>query len=370
MKLAFDHQIFCLQPYGGISRYIVCLAQELENTPETKAKIFAPIHINRHLKTAPFQQVIGIGMNHYPWHLRNKMPSWNRNISSLTMSAWRPDIIHETYYSNISVGPSNVPRVVTVHDMIHELFPERFSRNDQTSRFKRIAVDRADHVICVSHNTRKDLLQLFGLPVEKTSVIYLGCGVSARQTGVEREAGHRSTHPYLLFVGERRGYKNFTGILKSVANSKSLKKEFRIVCFGGGDLWPTEIQLINTLGFEAGQVTQVAGDDQKLSALYAQAAAFVYPSMYEGFGLPPLEAMAHGCPVVTSHASSIPEVVANAGEYFDPGNIESMTIAIEKVALDPVRRSSLIASGFERIKDFSWAKCAEETRNLYKKLIY
>ena len=119
----------------------------------------------------------------------------------------------------------------------------------------------------------------------------------------------------------------------------------------------------------SGLVRQVGGEDSVLASLYQEAIAFVYPSLYEGFGIPPLEAMACQCPVISSNTSSIPEVVGEAGEYFDPKVIESIMLAIENVVFSPNCIKDLKAKGLERIKDFSWQKCAQETLKVYEKIV-
>lgn len=141
------------------------------------------------------------------------------------------------------------------------------------------------------------------------------------------------------------------------------------MAFGGGAFNADELALISTLGFAPQAVRQVGGGDEVLGSLYADAAAFVYPSVYEGFGLPPLEAMAHNCPVVTSNSSSMPEVVGYAGEYFDPLDVEAQSDAICKVVFDAQRRSQLIELGGQRLPMFSWDRCALETQAVYQQVL-
>ena len=116
-------------------------------------------------------------------------------------------------------------------------------------------------------------------------------------------------------------------------------------------------------------VKAVNGDDAKLANYYRNASLFVYPSLYEGFGIPPLEAMGYGCPVVCSNTSSIPEVVGDAAILFDPYSLDSISNAIETVLTNNHLRSSLISRGFEQIQKFSWKKCADETLDVYKKVL-
>ncbi|MFZ5560839.1 MAG: glycosyltransferase family 4 protein [Pseudomonadota bacterium] len=246
-----------------------------------------------------------------------------------SMRAWRPGVIHETYYSDRSSAPKGCPVVITVHDMIPELFASEFSWKDSTSRLKRIAVERAEHIICVSQSTRRDLIELFSVPESKISVVYHG--FDRFESGVGEGVSEGLKRPYLLYVGYRNGYKNFLGLLQAVSGSSRLKHDFNIIAFGGGAFTSDENALISRLGFRRGQVRQVSGGDAVLGTLYENARAFVYPSVYEGFGLPPLEAMAHSCPVVSSRTSSMPEVGGEAGIFFDPASSAEMAASIERV---------------------------------------
>ncbi|NOQ94227.1 MAG: glycosyltransferase, partial [Methylophaga sp.] len=143
---------------------------------------------------------------------------------------------------------------------------------------------------------------------------------------------------------------------------------FRIVCFGGGQFRGDEIELIRELSIKPRELEQVSGGDNMLAVYYKNAAVFVYPSLYEGFGIPPLEAMALGCPVICSNTSSIPEVVGDSGEYFDPQSIESMSVAVENVLQSTERHAELIRKGFIKCAEYSWDRCAAETMDIYRGL--
>jgi len=367
MKVGFDYQIFALQAYGGISRYYVSLAEELKLIGHSP-KIFAPFYCNEYLSSASPQIVEGrrfaksnskilrftLPLNHFMSNRKNKL--------------WMPDIVHETYFSMFKTPNRSCPTVLTVYDMVHEKFPKEFSRWGNISVRKRSAVERADHVICISESTRNDLIQEFGVDESKVSVVYLGfdtfTDVSVRTDSIE--AFHR---PYVLFVGNRAGYKNFHGFIRAFALSPALKADFDIACFGGGAFTAAEKDLIRSVGLSEDRVRHQGGSDKVLGDLYSQAAAFVYPSMYEGFGLPPLEAMAKGCPVIVSHSSSMPEVVGDAGCYFDPHSIEDMSSAMEKVVFSSSLRQSLVSAGYNRLQKFSWASCAEKTMDVYTQVM-
>ena len=345
MKVAFDHQIFTLQTYGGISRYFVRLAEELI-AHQVDVNVLASLHVNAYLKELPVECARGWRVGRYPPKTTPLFIEVNRQLAALKMRKFNPHILHETYYSRKSVQGAAKGRILTVYDMIHEKFASEFFDNDNTSKYKRDAVSRADHIICISHSTKKDLCELFDVPSEKVTVVYLG--FERFKDSLFNKVANQATPPYLLYVGNRSGYKNFKMMLKAVASSHELMKLFDIVAFGGGPFSTGEQQLILELGFAPSAVRQISGDDSKLGMLYSNAAAFIYPSQYEGFGLPPLEAMAHGCPVVASNTSSIPEVVGMAGQYFDPADMDALADAIVKVVFNEKRKSELVLNGNRR----------------------
>ncbi|WP_273824784.1 glycosyltransferase family 4 protein [Pseudomonas asplenii] len=362
MRVAFDHQIFCLQNYGGISRYFVRMAENMLESGNDLA-CFARLHRNNYLKDLPSSSVYGQWVERYWPRTTRAILAYNYILGRQGMRKWRPDVVHETYYSRFASGPKGCPKVLTVYDMIHELFPESFAARDKTTELKRLAVERADHVICISESTRLDLMRLFSVPEDKVSVVHLGFEhFSARPM----EA--KLPRPYLLYVGSRHGYKNFSGLLQAVAASARLKRDFDIVAFGGGGFSEAEKQSILGLGFGVDQVRHISGDDAVLGGLYDAARAFVYPSLYEGFGLPPLEAMRHSCPVISSGTSSMPEVIGDAGVLFDPGDSEVMALAIERVVYSESEIAELVRRGRERLNHFSWQRCTQETLSIYQSL--
>jgi glycosyltransferase involved in cell wall biosynthesis len=365
LKVAFDEQVFLLQQYGGISRYLCNLAEGLSRMPDVTVQVSAPFHINHNL--AQLNDVIGARCFLPDLNTKFARPvrALSQLLSGVAVRRFRPDILHATYYGQ-SRRLSGARHVLTVYDLIHERYSDMFENSHMTSGPKKAAALRADHVVCISESTRRDLINICGVPEEKTSVIYLGADTSFFDT---KPVANLIERPYLLYVGKRDGYKNFEGLLRAFAISYRLKSTFDIVCFGGDAFTETELSLMRTLGLRSKQFKHVSGSDQKLSGLYRGAQVFVYPSLYEGFGIPPLEAMAAACPVCCSNTSSIPEVVGDAGEYFDPTSPESMTVAMEAVAFSETRRTNLITLGKKQISKFSWQKCAQETELLYRKLL-
>lgn len=375
MKIAYDSQIFCAQVYGGVSRYFCEIAPRIAKISDVQVSITAPMHINAYLAHVPPGIVSGFrapdtdrfqtshGVN-YP---RLALRGLGLIMGDWMLRAMKPDIVHETYFAPYRLGSRRARRVLTIYDMIHEKFASSFPHADKTARYKALAAARADHVICISESTRRDAIEVLGLPPEKTSVIYLGFDLMGDAT-THSNPVLPENEPYLLYVGNRGGYKNFIRLLEAYGTSPTLKAQYRLICFGGGDFRADESIAMQKLGLKSGQVMQLGGDDKLLGKLYTQASAFIFPSRYEGFGIPPLEAMSHDCPVVCSNTSSIPEVVGDAGEYFDPADTDSMRMAIERVVTSDSHRKLLIGKGRERLKNFSWDRCAAETLAIYKTL--
>lgn len=364
MKILYGHQIFTRQVYGGVSRYIHEISRRIPLLQGDTTEVFAPLHVNAYLAGNP-------GLLQPAWRLR-KFRGGAAVLGcidiGLGMTRIRPrkdiDIFHASYYPQFDYRPRKSQFVVTVYDMIHELEPASFSRHDPTAHLKRKAILAADHVVCISENTRNDLLDITGITATKTSVVHLGHSLTAStqdlQSGSKRQ-------PFVLYVGNRAGYKNFDLLLEAFARSPELRRSHTITLFGGGRPSNAEQARIESFGL-AGRVHYIGGSDEVLSRLYASAAALVYPSRREGFGIPPLEAMAHSCPVACARASSLPEVAGNAAEYFDPTDPDALVTALERILRSPDHARSLATRGLARIEAFSWDKCAAETLALYRRI--
>lgn len=364
-SVIYDHQIFGQQRFGGISRYFCELAARVAMTPDWSARVLAPVHFNDHLAESSAPKL--------GWHLRQRSPKSTRLYRAANMLLGPPllkllggDIVHRTYYTD-RPGTSQSGLVITVFDMIHELFPQSFPSDDPVSARKRRCVAAADRLICISHSTARDLVRLCNVPPEKVVVTHLGFSdaFACDSAGAARD-GER---PYLLYVGHRHGYKNFGRLLEAYAASPQLRSEFALMAFGGQPFGTGEKERISLLGLSGEQVYHRAGSDADLVQAYSGARLFVYPSEYEGFGIPPLEAMSCGCPVTCSNTSSMPEVVGMAAEYFSPTNVDSIRNALETVAFDDSRRRELIANGFRQRALFTWDRCAEETIAVYRQML-
>jgi glycosyltransferase involved in cell wall biosynthesis len=371
MKVDFDTQIFAAQEFGGISRYFASVAQAMRDNFSVDAQIVAPLHFNAYLQALPKRYWMGRHVSR-PAQLSSLVRLASMGLSVPVHCARKADILHETYYFPLAMPSMARRRVVTVYDMIHEKRPESFPARDPIREWKRKTVARADHVLCISEYTRKDLLDIYGLPPERVSVVYLGYDSLERLLDAEPATAFRlrvlgSDEPYILFVGQRGGYKNFSGLLKAYSSSAWLRQNFKLLCFGGGGLSETERADIHSLGLEK-RVLQSGGPDAELARCYRHAALFVYPSCYEGFGIPPLEAMSLDCPLACSNATSIPEVAGDAAEYFDPDDFDSIRMAMERVLGSAEVSRDLLARGRMQRDRFSWRKCAEGTLGVYRQL--
>jgi glycosyltransferase involved in cell wall biosynthesis len=374
LKVCYDYQIFSWQRYGGISRYIYELAQNLDKQENISVNILAGAYVNEYLKKSKPGLVFGFPVPYLPRHKYHQMLGFfNYKISQQWLNIKNPDIIHETYYSQKRLITKDAKVVLTVHDMTHERQSEFFKHRDifqvkdNTSLIKKQAIQRADRIICISEHTKKDLREIFDIEASKISVIYLGYSSGMNWRKIDRETS--PLKPYIFYVGERGGYKNFTRLLQAYVSSAQLRKNFQIICFGGGKFSVQERDNMEKLGIKEGEVVQISGDDISLANYYHNAAIFVYPSLYEGFGIPLLEAMAVQCPVVCSNTSSLPEVAGEAAELFNPYKPESIANAMENVLFSTEKRETLILQGSKRVQQFSWETCAEQTKELYLSLV-
>jgi glycosyltransferase involved in cell wall biosynthesis len=290
---------------------------------------------------------------------------FNAWIDAQRMGRERNAILHPTYYRDPATLPSR-PVVVTVYDMAHERFPSFFQRrwwnSEDPARWKRAIVDRADRLVCISESTRRDLIEFLGTEEKKTRVIHCG---ATDWSGITSEEVPGIGSPFYLWVGERHSYKNFAPTLFSWAASGAPRMT-SMLCVGGGPLTSAEMELARGLRV-VDKLKQRTLSDAKLKWAYEHAVALLYTSKCEGFGLPILEAMSRGCPVVASSVSSMPEVGGDAAVYADPTDPESMGSAIQRVYTEG-RGDTIAARLRARAAEFSWDRAAREHEALYREL--
>jgi glycosyltransferase involved in cell wall biosynthesis len=363
MKLIFDYSAFVMQARGGVTRRFYELFRHIARNEEVVCKLFAGFHRNRYLKEAPKtlrRHIVGVYLPAWMMKHRIFMPL-NRALFKCYSLWFKPDICHLTWLITPGIPP-DCKVVITVHDMIHELFPEQFAPDDRSARWKQQAVARADGIICVSDNTKKDLGRFFDLSRKKVTVIHHGSSLTC---AVPEKFEFPS--PYLLYVGSRKNsYKNFDLVLRAFCGCVE-NTTAHLICFGGGPFSPLELERIDQLSLTS-RVHQAEGDDAVLAGCYAGAGALIYPSQYEGFGLPPVEAMGMGCPVISSNAPPMPELLGDAALFFDPDDPSQLCERIHTMNSNPVR-DQYVAAGLQRATMFSWNKAADEARLFYLSLL-
>lgn len=383
MKILYDHQAF-MQKYGGISRYFSEIMTQYSLDSNIDFALSIRFSDNENLLSRDI-------LNKY-WSKKNNfgfmMDFFSRiqKISHLNMldhlrinqiesvrmlKKQNCDIFHPTYYDPYFLKYiEKKPFVLTVYDMIHELYPEFFSENDSVKKWKKKLIENANSIISISENTKKDILELYDIEESKINVVYLGNPLEnvIHYEPVKLELDKQQfLGDYLLFVGNRSGYKNFKYFINSIGKYLNAKN-LNIVCAGGGAFTSEELLLFKKLNLHS-RIHYAEINDSVLKKLYENAQAFIFPSLYEGFGLPVLEAFSCGCPVILSDFSSFPEVGGDAACYIDPNSLKSILQGVECVCSDENYRKNLIRKGFKQLKKFSWEKTAIETKKVYEELL-
>ena len=364
MKVLYDHQIFTLQKYGGISRYFYELIKNLEPADDVKPKTSLLISNNyylsdnqniKHTKFFPNREFRG----------KTRLISPINKINSIYhLKNQKFDIFHPTYYDPYFFKYLHgKPFVLTVFDMIHEKFPDVFPLKDTTSNQKKCLAEKASKIIAISKNTKKDLVEIFGIEESKIEVIYLGNSMVIKDHFTINLPKY-----YILFVGSREGYKNFKTFTNGIKNILIENPNLSVVCAGGGQLNNAENLMLSKQGI-LDRFFQYDPNDQELAQFYKKATLFVFPSLYEGFGIPILESYSCKCPLLCSNTSSLPEIAGNGAIYFDPTSESSISNAVKRVLDSKELRDKLITNGTKRLKYFSWEKTVTETQNVYQSIV-
>ncbi|WP_446011744.1 glycosyltransferase family 4 protein [Candidatus Electrothrix sp.] len=381
MNILYDHQIFMLQRFGGISRYYFELLQAADKLYRPSVEV--RYHINHYIEDIKKSES-------YPWNCEESFGGrsftgkgifcrflerftggtdpWKENCLQIKKALHNEKIhvFHPTYYNDYYFNwIGEIPSVITVYDMIHELFPDNFMDDFSTVELKKRAIFKAKHIIAISENTKKDIVEIYGIPEEKISVIHLASNLNCYQSG---KPPAPVAERYILYVGMRSGYKNFYFFLRAVADLLKTDESLHLVCTGN-PFDKKEMWFIDSLGIRREQILQLFVSDDDLAYLYKNALLFAFPSLYEGFGLPVLEAFQYGCPTVLSRTGSLPEVGGDAALYYDPKSIGEIRETVKNVIYNEQLRNSYIQKGYSRLKAFSWDKTRKKTAEVYEKIL-
>jgi len=361
VKVLFDHQTFTIQRYGGISRYFANLHNGLNNIAGANAQIALLYTENEYVKHLPFLFNNALGKKLFTGHY-NRIYRWNKRYCTRQIKSGSFDVFHPTYYDTYFLADLKKPFVLTVHDMIHELYPKQFADNDAVVARKQQLINAATAIIAISEHTKKDLIKFYPHAADRIKVIYHGYRLETTEK-------HKTSNNenYILFIGERVSYKNFPLFVEAIAPLLNKDKTLKLVCAGGGSFNANEEKLMSTLNI-AGQCRQTNATDIELKQLYVQAKAFVFPSLIEGFGIPLLEAFSAGCPVAASNNTCFPEIGNDAIAYFDPTDKTSILNSVQQILSDDTVRHNYIQKGYERLKLFTIEKQVQQTVNLYRQV--
>jgi glycosyltransferase involved in cell wall biosynthesis len=363
MKILYDGYIYQIQATGGIGRYLANLIRRLppDYTPvltvvERRELIF-PEHPRLRLRGIPL------------WPLcPRRLHKWiATHYFQEIDSHGRFTLIHRVFHHSLAGAwprrRHRVPVVLTIHDMIPELFAEDIDAAGVEAEVKRRAIAAADAILCVSENTRRDLLERHRISEDRVFVTPLASELSAEMATGPEPIPDR---PYFLFIGSRDVYKNFVGLLLAFARVAERWSDVDLCVVG----WPfnaTELGLLNALHLRRRVRHWGHVPDRQLAKLYRDCAAFVYPSLYEGFGIPALEGLACGALVITSACSSLPEVVGDAALLIDPASVESLAagmLSIRDMSTD--RRAEFTRRGIAQAKRFDWGETVRRTVEVYR----
>jgi len=371
MKILYDHQIFSTQIYGGISRYFIELMKNIENNDEIKYELSLEYSNNYYIKQLSNFSCRSFFKN-YDFKKRDRIIDYlNKILSKNIISKEDYDIFHPTYYNPYFLDCiGKKPFVLTIYDMTHEVLTDYFHYNDKVAEHKKLLALKADKIITISENTKKDIVKFYNLSEKKIKVIHLASSFTEFNMDKINNVNikHKLPKKYILYVGSRWGYKNFYNFIKAISLLLKTDNDLFVACAGGGNFNENEKELLRGLSMK-NKVFQFHTDDEELQALYKNALAFIFPSLYEGFGIPILESFACECPVICSKTSSLPEVAGDAAVYFEPESELSILNSVQKVIYNNNLRSLLVYKGSQRVKEFSWEKTTKKTKKIYEDIL-
>lgn len=385
MKVLFDSQAFDMQTHGGVSR---CFVELYNHRPDNVEMEFGVVETSN-----VYLQNIGFKNEGYTWDnflAKGKFPmkkvlyktyynckyghpgDWdhnprlNRLYTEKKMRKADFDIFHPTFFDPYFLDfIGNKPFVLTIHDMIPELFPKYYPKTNEQIIYKKLLAPKAAQIVTVSEQTKKDVINILGVPENKVSVVYHGADPAPYYPSV----GTNFDFEYVLYIGERHMYKNFMGFCRDVMPVLRRHKELKVVCTGK-PFTNEEYFFFDAFGMRERFIYMFMETNQDMLDLYHNAIAFVYPSAYEGFGIPILEAYKADCPVMLNRASCFPEIAGDAAVYFkmekDRSDFEEQFETLYH--MDTNSRKMIIEKQRQRLKMFSWDKSSLNLVKVYNQI--
>lgn len=376
IRLAFNGSAL-LSPLTGVGQYANSLARCLQATGELEIDFFYAAVWSREIRTKPVKE-IGIlkdlikKLVPQPYKISRALQGWRFGLGA---RRFRPQIYHEP---NFLPFRFDGPTVITAHDLSWIRYPETHPSERVTvmSELFPKALERANHILTDASYVRQEIIDEFGVAPSRITAIPLGARSIFRPRNkdecqsvlAESGVAHRG---YILCVGTLEPRKNLELAIRTYAAlPPAFRARYPLVTVGMKGWLTSHLESVMQPLVASGELLPLGyASDEALAALYASAMVLVYPSLYEGFGLPPLEAMASGTPVIVSNRSTLPEVVGNAGVIIDAEDESALREALLRFADDPVFWQSRAAACLEQARRFSWQRCAEQTLAVYRKVL-
>jgi mannosyltransferase len=358
MKIIYDNIIYSKLSQGGISNYWFELSKFL-----LKKKENIYFYENKETSNNFHRNLLEIPENKIIHNTNSSKSSILNRMSSVKINESDKFLYHSSYYRPLT-GSNNYSEVTTVHDFTHNFYAP-IHKKMVHNLIKYESIKRAKGIICVSNNTYKDLLK-FCPPKKNQKVVIINNGVSddflvIEPSKIESKFSFSiEKNTYILYVGSRENYKNFNFVIELLKSNRDLK-----LIVVGKAFSRKEMQIIGETKSRINIASNVSNQD--LNVFYNNALAFIYPSSYEGFGIPIIESMKAGCPVIALNASSIPEVAGNAGILIDKLDPVLTNKIIKNLAKNDFR-NEVIEKGIIHSKKFSWDKCCNETLDFYNEV--
>lgn len=363
-SILLDNIIFDLQKIGGISNYWYNLLKS--SIANNNIFYFEDKYSNKNyyksLIKLPEEYIIK-NKSKIPLKIKRYLPVRNLDKSF--------DIFHSSYYR---YAKGNIKNITTVHDFMYEKYLSKYNiKRLIHSSQKYQAIKHSDYIIGVSKNTLEDMLKYFPeFKNKKMQVIYHGIGddfypIKNKNNWIKINDYKLYYNSYFFYFGNRNGYKNFKLLVNAYSKVLNNNNVPKLVVAGGGKFSKSEKVLLSEMGISSSIIKLDKLTNYELNNLYNHCTGFIYPSLYEGFGLPVLEAMRAGAPVICSNSSSIPEVAGEAAIYIDPHNV----LELEKSLLELLNNSTrkdMINLGYEQSKIFHWGKTYKETLEIYNSI--